>query len=422
MLIKHKIKLLIRAVVVVGFLFVFSTNNAVLPIADNKIALAQVASPSVPVTLPSWELLDKIVQAKQLLAKSTPLKFEERAVGRTKKELVRKQIAVALLDKTTGNVFERRVWVEEKEIKNYPKTALMTFVPENPDDPIDIQPHWWNSFNTFFEVKNAPNLVIVADKYLLLSDSVPNKTERSKDKYTEIIYSPYSEAIHDSNLAKIGRDYVDKQTDLAFDALKNLKVKSKSSPGKLASDVVSKEFVKNIIIVEHVDPDGFAFAYDGGKLLTERVLVIIGANQERAYVYTGSNAGAIGLAQFIRLTYNSVRLKYPEARLIPDFGSGMADHLNAIKAMVLFFDIHSKDISDRIARKSIIKQLGGNIPEEMLAAAYNGGPTRVVKSVNRYGLAWIDSQLNNIKPRIFRAETLHYLEKFIAIKNLHIFD
>lgn len=370
----------------------------------------------------SFDLYQKIQTGVKLLQSSAPLKFEEKAISRTKKELVRKQIAIALFDKTTGNVFQRRVWVDEKEIKNYSKTALMTFVPESPDDPIDIQPHWWNSFNTFFEVKNAPNLVVVANKYLLLSDSIPNKAERSKDKYTEIIYSPYSEAIHDSNLAKIGKDYVDKETDLAFDALRNLKVKSRSAPGKLVSDVVSKEFVKNIIIVEHIDPDGFAFAYDGGKLLTERVLVIIGANQERAYVYTGSNAGAIGLAQFIKSTYNSMRLKYPEARLISDFGSGMADHFNAIKAMVLFFDAHRKDISDRIARKSIIKQLGGNIPEEMLAAAYNGGPTRVVRSVNKYGLAWIDSQLDNLKPKIFRAETLHYLEKFIAIRNLHIFD
>lgn len=370
----------------------------------------------------SFDLYQKIQIGTKLLQSSPPLKFEERAVSKSKKELIRKQIAVALLDKTTGNVFERRVWVNEREIKNYSKTAFMTFVPENPNEPIDIQPHWWNSFNTFFEVKNAPNLAVVANKYLLLSNSVPNRAERSKDKYTEIIYSPYSEAIHDSGLVKIGKNYVDKETDLAFDALKNLKVMSKSMPGKLVSDVVSKEFVKNIIIIEHIDPDGFAFAYDGGKLLTERVLVIIGANQERAYVYTGSNAGAIGLAQFIRPTYNNIRLKYPQAQLISDFGSGMTNHLNAIKAMVLFFDAHRKDISDRIARKIIIKQLGGNIPEEMLAAAYNGGPTRVVRSVNRYGLAWIDSQFNNLKPKIFRAETLHYLEKFIAIRNLHIFD
>ena len=43
--------------------------------------------------------------------------------------------------------------------------------------------------------------------------------------------------------------------------------------------------MRNIIIVEHVDPDGFRNSIDDGQKLSERVLAIIGANQERAYRY-----------------------------------------------------------------------------------------------------------------------------------------
>jgi hypothetical protein len=98
----------------------------------------------------------------------------------------------------------------------------------------------------------------------------------------------------------------------------------------------------------------------------------------------------------------------------------MANHVNAVKAMILFFDVHKKDIAGRVVRKDIVRPLGIN--EEMLAAAYNGGPSRVVSSVNKFGLAWISNQITgNAKGNIFRKETLDYIKKFRAIKNLGIF-
>ena len=174
------------------------------------------------------------------------------------------------------------------------------------------------------------------------------------------------------------------------------------------------------MVIEHMDPDAFKTSSDGGRELSERVLTVIGANQEHAYRYTGSPAGASGLAQFISSTYKNIAGKYPEAKLIRDYNAGMANHVNAVKAMVLFFDAHKKDIAGRVARKDLVKSLG--ITEEMLAAAYNGGPSRVVSSVNKFGLAWISNQIaGTTKGNIFKKETLDYIKKFRAVKNLNIF-
>ncbi len=69
----------------------------------------------------------------------------------------------------------------------------------------------------------------------------------------------------------------------------------------------------------------------------------------------------------------------------------------------------------------MLAQFGGGVTEEMLALAYNGGSTKVIRSVNNYGLAWISGQLNFSVPRIFRPETIGYFNKFEAIKNLNLF-
>ena len=134
----------------------------------------------------------------------------------------------------------------------------------------------------------------------------------------------------------------------------------------------------------------------------------------------GFSCGCFGVSQFIKPTYNNIVAKYLEARLIKNYDTGMADHTNAIKAMVLFFDSHKKDIASKITRREIVKPLG--ITEEMLAATYNGGPGRVVRSVNKFGLAWISGQLNLPRTgQIFRQETISYIKKFQAIKNLNLF-
>ena len=397
------------------------------------ITNAPAASETPPVV--RFGMLEKIQEGIALLEKSEPLKYENKIVrqknGKSVQtgELARKQVALAILDKNTGEVFEHRVWVSEDEIKNYRQTGVINLEPDLTRSGLvdEARPrivrlvvNWWNSFNTDYGFSDNPNLVVVANKYLVPSSNLGTLPERSKSKYTEIIYVPYSGGLHVSEAVEAGKKYIEENINTAFDQLADGKVASRFAPGYLVTDDIGKDFIKNIILVEHVDPDAFKLADDGGKELVERVLVIIGANQERAYRYTGSPAGASGLAQFIKSTYKNTALKYPSARLIKDFNLGMADHVNAIKAMVLFFDEHKKALASRITRRDIVQPRG--ITEEMLAAAYNGGPSRVTRSINKFGLAWIGSQLGlSNNSRILRRETLDYVSKFRAIKRLNIF-
>ncbi|MEX2053174.1 MAG: transglycosylase SLT domain-containing protein, partial [Candidatus Paceibacterota bacterium] len=330
-----------------------------------------------------------------------------------------RHIALAILDKKTGEVFEKRIWVREQAIEYYRKIGILELEYDDPGDEVNVEVQWWNSFNSYFVFPDDKDLVVVANRYRLPSSYLNGLPERSAGQYTDIIYSPYSRSLHLPSIIEKGKQYLEDKVDRAFEQLEARKVFSKSSPESIITATVDKDFIKNIILVEHVDPQGFIIAADGGKELTERVLTVIGSNEERAYRYTGSPAGASGMAQFIKPTYDNMVIQYPEAKLIKDYNMGMADHVNAVKAMVLFFDLHKKDIANKVTRQDIIAQIG--ITEEMLAAAYNGGPGRVVSSVNKYGMAWITSQLNLPRETVFREETVNYIKKFEAIKSLNIF-
>jgi len=380
--------------------------------------------------LPIIDVGEKIKEGILLLKSSPPLVYKTKN-GKPTGDLVKKQIALAILDTASGKVFEKRMWVKEEEIKNYRETGIINLEPANlptsditnlpmSDVGINVRVRWWNSFNTFYEVESKPDLIVVANKYLLPSSYIIGLPERSKTKYTDIIYAPYSASIHLPEIIAAGKQYLDDNVDQAFGQLNLAGVVSHSSSGKLVTAVIGKELVKNIILIEHIDPDSFSAAPDGGRELTERVLAIIGANQNFAYRYTGSPAGASGLAQFIKATYKTIVSKYPDAHLIKDYNLGMADHTNAIKAMVLFFDNYKNEIENKVTRRDVVNQMG--ITEEMLAAAYNGGPGKVVRSVNKYGLAWISSQFALPRAKaVFKQETLNYIQKFRSIKGLNFF-
>lgn len=405
---------LLLSILVFAFLVFFWVN----PDPVKEISIKNEPVPSATFLAPPLDVGEKIREGISLL-RSSPSLIYETENKKPSGELVRKQIALAILDKNTGEVFEKRVWVEEQEIKDYKKTGVVNL--SSSQDDITIQAKWWNSFNTFYGVENRPDLMVVANKYPFQSSYLSGLPEKSGAEYTDIIYAPYSKSLHLPEIIAAGRQYLESGIDRAFEELESANVISHSLPANPVTAVVSKEFIKNIILVEHIDPDGFSVAADGGKELIERVLTILGANGEQAYRYTGSPAGARGLAQFIKSTYETIVSKYPDARLIKDYNLGMADHTNAIKAMVLFFDNYKREIDNKITRRDVIGQIG--ITEEMLAAAYNGGPSRVVRSVNKYGLAWISGQLGLTAgtKTIFKKETLNYVEKLRSIKNLNVF-
>lgn len=401
----------VGAVLLTGFWFLAKQNYAKeVTITNEPVAIMPSVSHA-----PQFTLLSKIQEGIELLKKSLPLKYDKS----------KKEIALAILNKDTGEIFEQRVWVREDEIKNYKKTGVISLQPvvrsPTSNNTPDIKINWWNSFNTDYEITGHLEMAVIANKYPFPSKNLTGLPEKSKAQNTDIIYVPYSKQLHMPEIVEAGKSYLEKNTEQAFAELDTNKVKSRYTANTLVTAGISKDFVRNIILVEHIDPDVFNVSADGGKELAERVLAIIGANQNYAYRYTGSPAGASGLAQFIKSTYKNIASKYPEARLIKDYAAGMANHVNAIKAMVLFFDIHKKDIAGKTTRKDIAQSLG--ITEEMLAAAYNGGPGRITSSINKFGLAWISGQLRlPASAKVLRQETINYIKKFQAIKGLNIFQ
>ena len=331
---------------------------------------------------------EKIQDGIAMLKASAPLEYS----------LGRQETALAILNIQTGKLSEERIVIT-------PSGELISTAS------LPVQIKWWNLFNSVYEIPGHPELVVVANKFLVERKYLPEQQnlrlvlDGPDSKYTDMVYAPYSEQIHTADVVASGKQYINDRADAALKDLRIKRVASRTVPDKLVVDVVPPDLVKNIILAETVDPGWLGFADDGGLALAERALVIIGANREWAYRYTNSKAGANGLAQFIEPTYDLMVERYPEAGLIKDHTLGMADHTNAFKAIALLFDNETKAIQDKTAQP---------VTREMLAAAYNGGPSRVIRAVKSDGQQWADSA-------IFPSETSEYVKKYELIAKLKIF-
>ncbi|MEK7582873.1 MAG: hypothetical protein AAB483_00485 [Patescibacteria group bacterium] len=339
-------------------------------------------------------MLDKIQTGIAMLKASPRLEYTEG---------VKHQTALAILNVKTGELMERRIWIT-------PDGTLLS----SEDPKIDVVIKWSNVFNSVYEIRGNSDLVVVANKFLIERKFLPEQKtlqlaeDAPKSRYTDMVYAPYSELLRTPETIAAGTAYLNVRAEEAYRDLRARKVMSLAYPGKLAADVVPPDLAKNIILTEQVDPGWLTLSEDGGKALAERTLAIIGANGAWAYRYINSKAGARGLAQFIEPTYFGMIDYYPNAGLIKDHQLGMTDHTNAFKAIILFFDLHEAELRGKIQRADV------PITKAMLAAAYNGGPNRVIQSVNRYGAGWEQSN-------IFHDETSTYIKKYHLLEALKIF-
>jgi len=366
--------LLIGVIVVSAIVYISHETNL-----DRVMSVFKIA--------PHFDMSDKLRDGIALLKTTPPLQYEN---GKS-------QIELAILNVKTGDLFASRIWTTRDG------TVISGELP--------VRILWWNSFNSVYEVKGRPEYVVVANKFLVDNRYLPEQknlklvVDAPHGLYTDMVYVPYSEQIHKQDVIEAGKKYIDTHVEEAYKELEEANVQSHSRPGKLVIDAVQKDFVKTIVIIEHVDPGWLQLSDDGGRRLAERTLVIIGANQEWAYRYTNSSANAYGLAQFIESTYDLMVERYPEAGLIKDHTLGMADHANAFKAMVLLFDNEAREILEKTEQP---------VTRQMLAAAYNGGTARVINAVLKNGQLWADSD-------IFPEETNEYVKKYDLIAKLGIF-
>lgn len=390
-------------------------------------------------------LVDKIEEAKQLLENSPPLQFKEepqkdkkgriiKKKGRLVMEITEKEIALAVLDTETGQVFEKRYWLNMAEInkandlrKKYLDNPdhLPIFRPADADEEFRAVSNWWNSFNSDISVIKegtaSGRYIVAANKYLMSNDDLVYPEERTGAKYSDIVYVPHSKAIQVLMLIASGKDFINENVRQVFEELTQAGVMSRAFPGKLVTETISPTFVKNILINEHSDPKLTLISADSAKYQAERVLVRLGTNGGKAFRYTVSKTGASGLGQIMAKTYSNPNRdpnkrgaleSYPSAGLIKDVDIGRVDIKNGIKATILVFDMKRSEIEAKVKTSAKAKKIWASKTlaqkEEVMAASYNGGSSKY-----KY-------LTGNISTAV--TETVLFVQKFRMIRDLNLFN
>ncbi|MDO8496049.1 MAG: lytic transglycosylase domain-containing protein [bacterium] len=396
---------------------------------------------------PECDLVAKIQTAKEILQLSPPLKMEERSErkkqGKSKyvtvQVLVRREVSLAILDTQTCDVFEKRYLLDEDEIKT--ANSIRRGYLDNPGDipkfrPVDIQNdfrvdvNWWNNHNSDLSIVKEGNtqniergdliekkeetgrFLVIGNKFSISNDSLAYLEDRTGNKYSDIVYIPYSRGIHIPELIESGRKFLIENAEMAFKDLEALGVQSHSYPDSLVTEAIAITFVKNLFLTEQTDPALVFASSDNGQRLAERVLVRLGANEHKTFRYTYSKTGALGLGQIMPGTYGSIVKRYPEAKLIKDIDIGRVDIVNGIKATALVLDDHFGTVvsnANKTKKGQLI--LNAKTPEqiqEIMAAAYNGGPGKYKPLTGNISLAV--------------RETVDFVRKFKMLRDLKLFD
>jgi len=263
----------------------------------------------------------------------------------------------------------------------------------------DVKVARTNYVNSEYVLGDKDTLV-VAVRYPILK-----KIATSKYEVHDVVYSPFSKDLYVPEVIQEGENYINDVVDQAFQVMRDKQVPSRAYPGKLMADVVDKDLLKTLIIIEHSDITSLSRNPEDA---VNRVLATFGLNKGSTYNYAKSGAGALGIAQFMPSTYTSF-VRRTQLALTPDFEAGMFDHENAVRAQAAYLD-------DALASlPSVAREIGmGDAKvKEYLAASYNGGYAKVKTAMQ----IW-DEQISGelapyeIKSRSrLHAETIQYVKK-----------
>jgi hypothetical protein len=244
-----------------------------------------------------------------------------------------------------------------------------------------------NGFNSDIAVISPQGGRVLAVKYPVMND---RNRFGAGEPVIQAVYTPYSAEIKTPEVIERGIKVQDEFIDKAYKRLKERDVYSFAFSGRKVSDVIPKDLLIVLLANEHIDPSEFK-SEAHTRLLVEQVLTIIGTNEDKAYAYTISPAGAFGLVQMIPSTYALLLRKYPAARLNPSFAQGMTDPINAVMAQILLCD------SDWQAIRSV-QEVDKDKIGPYLAAAYNGGVGRVLNVLRHEETGWMDEPEGDRRP------------------------
>jgi hypothetical protein len=258
------------------------------------------------------------------------------------------------------------------------------------DKSIQYEVEWWNGFNSSISIKKPDNTAVAAILYAV-------EPYRQKLFGTpSILYTPFSSALLQPELIQAGKNYLLGKIATAQNELQQ--VASQSFPGRPLgrSPAFTAVDYLHILLAEQMDPGRFCAIIENNvrlsnkqqapfKQLAERIFVIVGANQEDAYRFTGSYAGARGLAQFTRIGMEVVWDNYPDSGITRNFIKATGQHHSAIKAQICLLDHYLGLLAADYPRL-----LGSGYEKYAAAAAYNGGPKRVMDGLKQYGMQWLN--------------------------------
>lgn len=202
-------------------------------------------------------------------------------------------------------------------------------------------------------------------------------------------------AIITAEVINAGKLYVRNTIDIAREKLRE--------KGIFISPQIA-DIAERLSTVEHVDHQRF-WTESQPNLFSE-IFSLYALNEGNTYRYSVSSAGAGGMVQMIAPTYYMIRNRYYNVGLIPDFVTGMQNHVNATQAMLLYMQMTWNDLS---ANETILLALanGTATQAELMAAGYNSNPAKLPGYIRRGGDGW-----RTLIPR----ETKIYLQIYSSLE------
>jgi len=257
------------------------------------------------------------------------------------------------------------------------KNGAKLDVDEGADVGIDVR--FSNGVNTHFALDDGDKIV-VAVRYPIFKDISVSK-RKPRYQLQDVVYSPFSEPLRTPEIVALGQATLRANIEEAMSQYRAAGIMSRAFRDRLLVDVIDPELLEAIAVIEHL---GEKAVLSDPERASGSFYAIVATNEDDAYAYSRSSAGARGLVQFIPSTY-ALMVKRSELGLIKDFEDGMSDPVNAIKAQIAYLDAELASMP--ISVKDLYAVDRWRV-DEYLAAAYNGGGARVRKAIAAFGDEW----------------------------------
>ncbi len=226
-----------------------------------------------------------------------------------------------------------------------------------------------NGLNSTFTVLNRPQAMVVALRYPLYLEQGTGK--KKTYRVEEVVYTPYSPSLRSQELVDAGKAYFNKTINQVFVDLNQKGIRSKAFSDRPLTQVVDEQLAKAIMTIEHADTA--ALTKDPDHAL-DRFYILLATNEDQAFGYSRSSAGALGVAQFMPKTYKAMVARNPQLKLEPDFEIAMRSVSTSLKAQMLYLDtlLTELPIDARLGYFEYPQE-----SREFMVAAYNGGAGRI---------------------------------------------